>query len=115
MIVITSLSNIINYDEELKHILIIYNYFTGSPSPIVSTKHPKRGEECFVDEIGQVIFLISRKSSCTQFDRLLRRKCTSTKKINAKATIGFICRLYSFMRIKNAYSTFQVSHGQLYC
>ena len=35
--------------REVKGILL----YQGIPRPILSTKHPERGEECFVDKIGR--------------------------------------------------------------
>ena len=50
-------------------------YFTkGSQNQFSPKKHPERNEGCFLDQIGQgnpfkQNFLISQKSSCTQFYR----------------------------------------------
>ena len=59
-------------------IIIIYNYFAGKfllyrgfPRAIWPAKYHERNEGYFTGQIGQVKFLISRKSCCTQFYRLL--------------------------------------------
>jgi len=72
----------------LKFSNIIYNYFKGKLREFTKgyqdqfCPHPESSKGCFVGKIGRGNpwlrkFLISQKSSCIQFYRLLRCKCAN--------------------------------------